>query len=267
MPISLGAHNARLGLVRALLTSRGRRERNAFTFEGPTLLREALACGVQPDEVYATQTAWDALGSEADRLTCPGYLVEERVLARLSDLETPPGIVAVGRRRLEPVGSLLADGEPVVLLAGVSDPGNAGSLMRSAEIFGIDRILFGSDGVEPYNPKVVRGSMGATFRLRIAVAEPGDLVAAIRASGHAVVVAGKGGTPVDEFAFVRRTLLAVGSERHGTARWFVEPDATVGIPHFGPGESLNAAAAGAIVLYEFARRTGSSARLSRRDKP
>jgi TrmH family RNA methyltransferase len=255
-----------LAEVRDLLTRRGRRRQGTFAFEGATLLREALAGGVQPEEVYATQAAWEALGPDASRLTCPTYLVSERTLGRLSDLETPPGLVAVARQGLEPVGSLLAGAAGVLLLAGVADPGNAGSLMRSAEIFGVDRILFGADGVEPYNPKVVRASMGATFRLRCAVVEPAEIAAAARASGHAIVVAGKGGAPVAEFPFAPRTVIAIGSERHGTGGWFSEPDATVGIPHSGPGESLNAAAAGAIVLYEFARRTAISGVLSRREK-
>jgi RNA methyltransferase, TrmH family len=267
VPISLGAHSPKVAAVRALLTPRGRRERGLFAFEGPTLLAEALAAGVQPEEVYATQPAWDALGPIADQLAGTSYIVAERTLARLSDVETPTGIVAVARRRIETAGALLADPEPVLLLTGVADPGNAGSLLRSAEIFGIDRVLFGADGVEPHNPKVVRASMGAIFRLRIAVADQATFAAAVLASGHVVVAAAKGGAPVAEFPFIERSVLAVGSERHGTARWLAAPDATVGIPHYGAGESLNAAAAGAIILYEFARRTGHSAAVSRPKKP
>ena len=267
MPISLGAHSPKLAAARELLTRRGRRERGAFAFEGPTLLHEALAAGIQPDEVYATQAAWDALGTEADRLTGAVYLVPERALARLSDVETPTGLVAVARQRLESPAALLADGATVLLLAGIADPGNAGSLLRSAEIFGVDRILFGADGVEPHNPKVVRASMGAIFRLRIGVTDPPAFAAAVRGGGHAVVAAGKGGAPVAEFPFTERTVLVIGSERHGTGRWVAAPDATVGVPHIGAGESLNAAAAGAIVLYEFARRIGVSGYRSRSKKP
>jgi TrmH family RNA methyltransferase len=240
--------------VRALLTARGRRERGLFAFEGPTLLAEALAAGIQPEEVYATQAAWDALGARGEQLSGDTYIVAERTLARLSDVEAPTGIVAVARRRIETAAGLLGDPKPALLLAGVADPGNAGSLLRSAEIFGVDRILFGADGVEPHNPKVVRASMGAIFRLRIGVADQAAFASAVRASGHIVVAAGRGGAPVSEFPFIERSVLAVGSERHGTARWLAAPDATVGIPHYGAGESLNAAAAGAIILYEFARR-------------
>jgi TrmH family RNA methyltransferase len=267
VPISLGAHSPKVAAVRELLTARGRRERGLFAFEGPTLLGEALAAGVQPEEVYATQAAWDALGARAEQLSGATYIVAERTLARLSDVETPTGIVALARRRIETPATLLADAKPALLLAGVADPGNAGSLLRSAEIFGVDRILFGADGVEPHNPKVVRASMGAIFRLRIGVTDRASFASAVRASGHVVVAGGKGGTAVGEFPFIERSVLAVGSERHGTAGWLAVPDATVGIPHYGAGESLNAAAAGAIILYEFARRTGRSQGVSRPKKP
>ncbi len=105
-------------------------------------------------------TPWDRSRTDSPAQT---YIVAERTLARLSDVETPTGIVAVAQRRIETAGALLAEPEPVLLLTGVADPGNAGSLLRSAEIFGIARILFGADGVEPHNPKLVRASMGAIF--------------------------------------------------------------------------------------------------------
>ena len=106
-------------------------------------------------------------------------------MGKISDLETPPGILAVAPIETARLDALLAEGEPVLLLAGLGDPGNAGTLMRSAGIFGIRGVIFGADGVEPYNPKVVRGSMGAIFRLAVAQASPEEVLAAAGRGAYA----------------------------------------------------------------------------------
>jgi TrmH family RNA methyltransferase len=253
VPAPLGTHSPKLAEVRALLTKRGREEARRFTFEGATLLAEALESGAPPEELYATQAAWDGLGALRDRLACPVFIVDARAAGRLSDLETPPGIVAVAKTRLHPPGAVLAGGSPALLLAGVGDPGNAGTLLRSAEIFGFGTVIFGSGGVEPYNPKVVRGSMGAIFRLMLGVASPAELDEAARQHGYAVIAADRTGEPLANFPFGERPIVAIGNERRGTAGWLARTDRTVAIPQTGRGESLNAAVAGSIVMYEFAR--------------
>jgi TrmH family RNA methyltransferase len=270
MPIPLGAHSPKLAEVRQLLTKRGRSGQRRFAFEGATLLGEALSSGVQPEAVYASEEAFRALERDglAERLDQPVYLLAERALRRISDLDEPPGIVAVARQRLLTLDDLLGSGEPVLLLAGVADPGNAGTLLRSAEIFGVGCVLFGGDAVEPYNSKVVRASMGAIFRLRLAVASPGEVLAAASSHGYAIVAAGRGGVAARDFDFPDRMLMAVGSERHGVAGWLPYWDETVSIPHAGIGESLNAAVAGSIILYEFSQRAGRRpSDLSTRKRP
>ena len=218
------------------------------------MLAEAIDAGAAVDAVFATPAGWDAAGELAPTLACPTYVIDDRALRRLTALETPPGVVAVVRQRLETVDALLDGGAPVLLLAGVGDPGNAGTLLRSAEAFGVARVIFGKGAVEPYNPKVVRGSMGAIFRLRMAEASPADLQAAATARGYAVVAAEREGEPLPDFPFPERAIFAVGGERHGTKAWLVRRDAAVSIPQTGRGESLNAAVAGSILLYEYARR-------------
>jgi TrmH family RNA methyltransferase len=270
MPTTLGAHSPRLDAVRALLTKRGRRDQERFTFEGATLLGEALDSGVQPEAVYADDDGYRALREAGleERLECPVFLVPGRALGRISDLETPPGIVAVAAQRLEPLDALLAAGGPALLLAGISDPGNAGTLLRSAEAFGVASVLFGKGAVEPYNPKVVRGSMGAIFRLRLGSVAPDEVVAAAERFGYAIVAADRDGVPLADFAFQERVIVAVGHERKGVAGWLPRWDSAVAIPQRGRGESLNAAVAGSIVLYEFERRSPPGGRgLSTREKP
>jgi TrmH family RNA methyltransferase len=251
MPQTLGAHSPKLDAVRALKTKAGRREQGRFAVEGPTMLAEALRSGSSPGAVYTTAAAADAAGPLLAGLgdDVEVFLIPDRAMDRLSDLETAPGILAVFRTSLVEPARLLATGGILLLLAGLGDPGNAGTLLRSAEIFGFSGILFGDDGVEPYNPKVVRASMGAIFRVPLGVAGPADLSAAARQAGYELVATGEGGTPLPDFRFSARSIVAVGNERRGVAGWLPSWDRTVTIPQRGAGESLNAAVAGSIVAY------------------
>ncbi|MFY9780501.1 MAG: RNA methyltransferase [Candidatus Baltobacteraceae bacterium] len=254
MPIPLGAHSPKLEAVRALRTKAGRRREERYAVEGPTMLGEALRSGLQPEAVYATEAGYAALGALPGRLKGPVFLVPERAMGRLSELETPPGVLAVLPVALRPLAELLASGEPLVLLAGVADPGNAGTLLRAAEIFGLTRAVFGCDGVEPHNPKVVRASMGALFRTQLSTARPAELVDAAAQAGYSVVATARSGTPLASFRFSRRTILAIGNERRGVAGWLPRWDAAVAIEQPGEGESLNAAVAGGIVFYAFSQQ-------------
>jgi TrmH family RNA methyltransferase len=156
---------------------------------------------------------------------------------------------------------LLAGPGLVLLLAGVSDPGNAGTLVRAAEAFGAAGVLFGAGGVDPYGPKVVRAAMGSLFRLPHGIIEPALVAEAASAAERPIVAADRSGTPLPEFEFPARPLLAVGAERGGVGGWLPRWDEAVAIPHAGPTESLNAAVAGAIILYEWSIRTSFRARI------
>jgi TrmH family RNA methyltransferase len=253
MPTPLGAHSPKLETVRTLRTKAGRRREGRYAVEGPTMIGEAMRSGLQPESVYATEAGYAALGPLAGRLEGELYLIPERAMGRLSELDTPPGVLAVLPVALQPLPVLLSGGAPVALLAGVADPGNAGTLLRTAEIFGVTRAVFATDGVEPYNPKVVRASMGAIFRMALATATPSELLEAAGRAGYSVVATAQGGTPLEAFTFPRRTVLAIGNERRGVSGWLPRWDATVTIEQRGDGESLNAAVAGGIVFYVFSQ--------------
>jgi len=248
-PVPLGAHSPKLDAVRALRTKAGRREQARFAIEGPTLLGEALSSDVPIEALYATEDGYAKIGHLAERVEVPVYMIGDRAMARISDLETPPGSLAVAPTALTPLEKLLAGGEPVLLLAGVGDPGNAGTLLRSAEIFGVRGVIFGLDAVDPYNPKVVRGSMGAIFRLAITLASADEVRSAARRESYALLATSPEGTPIDQFRFERRSIVAVGNERRGLAAWLPSWDGAVSIPQRGRGESLNASVAGSIIIY------------------
>jgi TrmH family RNA methyltransferase len=257
VPTLLGAHNARIDYARELLTKKGRRERGAFAFEGPTLIAEALESGTVVQTVYVTQQAYETtpLARAIEARGAEVYLVDERSMRRISDLETPSGIVAVSPLNLADAGELLNEPGVVLLLADLNDPGNAGTLLRSAEAFGVRRVIFGSRGAEPHHPKVVRAAMGSIFRQRFAVAEP----AAIRRflGGWEVIGLAKEGEPLDRLRWGERSLLIVGHERHGIGRWDALCTRLGAIPMLGQAESLNAAVAGSIALYEASKHPQS----------
>jgi RNA methyltransferase, TrmH family len=260
VPTALSPHNPRIERVRDLRHARTRRERGAFTLEGATLLSEALRSGLILEELYGTAdalTAGAALVTEVERAGVPAYELADRVLARLSDVETPPGLLAVARQTAIPLAELLARPGLVLLLAGVGDPGNAGTLVRAAEAFGAAGVVFGRGGVDPYAPKVVRAAMGSLFRLGIALAEPEELLAAAAAAERPVVATATEGEPLSQARLEPRSVIAVGSERHGVASWLPRWDRAVRIEQRGPTESLNAAVAGAIVLYALSREIGA----------
>jgi TrmH family RNA methyltransferase len=247
---TLGAHSPLVAEVRALKTKRGRRNGRAYIVEGATLLGEALDAGAALRLLLGSGLALDAHAALAARAACAVYEVTEAVLAKLSDLSTPPGLLAVVERRESVLGDVL-HGEPAVLLAGVSDPGNAGTLLRAAEIFGINTALFTPASVEPWNPKLVRSAMGAIFRMHICVAAGPAIASAAKANGYRIVATDATGVPLPSYSFAPRSIVAVGNERRGVEDGLERWDDRVSIPQLGEGESLNAAVAGGIVLYAF----------------
>ena len=250
MPTELGPHHRRIESVRELRTPRGRRADRRFAAEGATLLAEAERSGVRPREIYATAAVLSGLDPgrwEADGIAV--YLVPDRAFARLSDLETPSGLLAVFDLPEHDLAAILARRGPVLLLAGVGDPGNAGTLVRSAEAFGAAGVLFGRGGADPFAPKVVRAAMGSTFRLPVSTVDPDEILAAARAAGRPIVAADVDGEALDAVGVPPGAVIAVGNERRGVRDWLPSWDRAVRIPQRTATESLNAAVAGSIVLY------------------
>lgn len=252
MPTALSPHNPRLERLRALRSARGRREQGRFAFEGPTLLAEAQGGGIEIDELFATDAALEAHAGLVAALEAEGtpvFAVPERTLARLSDVETPPGLLCVARTPRAELAQVLARPGRVLLLAGVGDPGNAGTLVRSAEAFGAAGVLFGRGSVDPFSPKVVRAAMGSLFRLPPAIVDAEQLLGAAEACGRPVVAAILDGEPLGRAAVPPNAILAVGNERHGVAGFLPRWDLAVRIEQASAVESLNAAVAGSILLY------------------
>lgn len=254
-----GAHADRVSRVRELQSTKGRKEQGRFAFEGPTLLEEALRSAFPVEEVYVTAPvlASNALVRDLDARGTPVFVVDDRTLRKISDLETPTGLIAVAPQRLTDCGAILR-GTLSLALADLNDPGNVGTLLRSAEAFGVAGVVLGRLGVDPYHPKVVRGAMGSIFRLALAVATADEFARAVAASGTQAIGLASGGADLEGVAFGASTVLVVGHERRGLASWEVAGMLLARIPMQGDAESLNAAVAGSIGLYALSRRCQES---------
>ena len=256
MPQELGAHNPRIASARDLLAKKGRDEQQRFLIEGLTLLAEAAAHAAPVECIFATQAAYEQneVVRRLEGAQTAVYIVTEPVLAKLSGVQTPPGLVAVCRVQNAPAEAVFAGGGTVLVLAGVSDPGNAGTLVRSADAFGITRVVFGAGSVEARNPKVIRASMGSLFHVAVCEAQPDEVAAA--AAGWEFIGLDAGGGPLEGLAGGPKRAIVVGQERRGLGPWAALCSRIVSIPMAGAAESLNAAVAGSIALFEATRGSG-----------
>jgi RNA methyltransferase, TrmH family len=183
--------------------------------------------------------------------------VAPQVLGVLTETVTPQGVVAVARSTEVSLEDLGSDPQLVLVLAGVTDPGNAGTLLRSAAAAGADGVVFAEGSVDPFNPKVVRSSAAALFRVPIVRAVPLEEVAvAMKESGCTLLGAAAGGkNAFTEADLSAPVALFLGNEAGGLsdpARDLV--DELVAVPMPGEIDSLNVSAAGSILLFEIIRQ-------------
>ena len=238
--------NPKVLLWRSLKDAKGRRETGCFLVEGAKAVEEALTSGFAC-EALLVQSGVDVPLSADVRVT----EVSHRVMEAVCDTRTPQGVAAVMRIRHEAV-----TGRRLIALDGVQDPGNVGTIWRTADAAGFSAILFGGGCADPLSPKVQRAAMGSGFRVPYMLAE--DLPAALmglKARGWTVLASDLKGAD-----FYRRPdpgarfVLVIGNEARGISDATREAaSALVKLPMRGGAESLNAAVAAGIMMYELMR--------------
>jgi TrmH family RNA methyltransferase len=251
---ALSARNAKVQRLRRLAAQRrARAEEGAFVIEGWKLVDEALQTGFAVEAVFVAASAVDRLSPG----NVPVHVVDERALAGALDTATPQGVAAIARIPSAASDEFQVGQGPVLVLVGVGDPGNAGTLLRAAEAAGCRAVLFVDGSVDAYSPKCVRASAGSIFR--VPLVNEGEGVSVLDRLGDQGVrrlgTSAHDGTPYDETDLVPPFALVVGNEAHGLPVTLTASlDGHVHIPMQQPVESLNVGVAGSIILFEAARQ-------------
>jgi TrmH family RNA methyltransferase len=266
-----GRHNPlvkqlRLAFSRAELTESG-----DCAIEGLRILEEAIRSGLRLSAVFFRESAQDRaerllpqIGAQVETLLLPDKLFDTLVPS-----ESPQGVAALVRLKefsLDDVTERVQVG-PIVVLSGLQDPGNLGTILRSSEAFGSAGVVLGEGTVSPFNSKVVRASAGSVFRLPVihghgksGTAKLEEVSEKLRAKGlRLIATSSHKGTPLDQADLKGAVAIYFGNEGSGLPREVMaKMDETVVIPHTAQVESLNAGVAASIVLYEAARQRKSS---------
>lgn len=248
------ASNPQIKLAAKLRHRRQRQALRLCLLEGVRLVQDALSTGADFHSCFITATAAEAQPDLVAQLqrACPLYLVPPEILTKISETVSLPHIVAV---TAVPELPLPAAGAFSLILDGVQDPGNAGTLLRTAAAAGVDQVLFVPGCVDPLNGKVLRAAMGAHFRVPFRVLGDWDAVwAALPAPQTLYVASAEGAIFYDEVDWRQPSALVLGSEAHGASSRMRERAAAVAVPMTAATESLNVAAAGAVMLFEAARQ-------------
>lgn len=234
------------------------RERDLIFVEGERLVAECLASGLAMSACFCSVDATDSMQALASQIKGETFEVSEAVMDSLSDTQNTQGIIVIAERPWPTLDQVFAAPSPLILgLDRVQDPGNFGTLVRTAEAAGAAGLLSFAGSVDAYAPKTLRSSMGSAFRLPIVTDVSGlGAIAACKAKGMKSVIA-TGEATMEHFDYDWRqpTLLILGNEARGASAELLKAcDAKVRIPLHEPVESLNVAAAGAAILFEAVRQ-------------
>lgn len=257
-----GRHNALVKEIRRAFARSELSEAGDCAIEGVRIVEEAIRSGLRFSAVLFSESAealatrlMPQIGAHVETVVLP-----DKLFAGMVASEAPQGVAAMVRYKQSSIEDLLAriDAGPVLVVAGLQDPGNLGTIVRSAEAFGAAGIVLGEGTVSPFNQKVIRGSAGSLFRLPIVRARLADTLPPLRQQGaRLVATSSHKGVPLPEANFAGRIAVLIGGEGAGVPRdWLAKADEVVAIPHTPQVESLNAAVAASIVLYEIARGRG-----------
>ncbi len=248
--------NARVKQLRAAFEGKARLSGGLVAIEGEHLLEEAVRSGLALTTVFVSE-----------QREVPGMVprgvevlrVAGEVLAGVLETQAPQGVAALLEVPVWGLEDVLGEaGAPLILVAaGLQDPGNMGTLVRSAEAFGARGMLTTAGTVSAWNQKALRASVGSVFRVPVVGVDAAEMVALKERGVRLVAAVGRDGVAAQDFNFGVGCAVMIGNEGSGLAEeWMAMCDAKVTIPCPGPVESLNAGVAGSLLLYEASRQRG-----------
>ena len=246
--------NAKVKLIRSLTERKHRVKEQRFVIEGARLIDDALAANLTPDWIFYAQQLPPRAQETLERLKERGgeiITVSDAVLKSCSDTETPQGLMAV---LPFPRLAIPLDPKMIVIADSLRDPGNLGTLLRSAAAANVDLVLLSPETVDAYNPKVVRGAMGAHFRLPIVEAAWAEITDRV-AGKNVYLAAADGELTYTQVDWNQPSALIIGGEASGASNEAARlATQRIAIPLSREVESLNAAVAASVILFEAKRQ-------------
>lgn len=263
MPVISSISNPRVADARKLRRKSYRDDTGRFLIEGCRAVATALRSSGEVVEIFLDSSASceDEIRTLAGDSGTRTIEVTDRVLKAVADTATPQGVVAVAERPTATLADVIESSTFVLVGAGISDPGNAGTLIRSAIAAGCDGVVFTGDAVDPFGPKTVRAAAGMVFAIPVVTeSDAGTTFQALRNEGLSLVGATAGATTsITEVDLTGPTALVVGNEAWGlSSEQRSELDVVASIPMPGPAESLNVGVAGSILLFETVRQRAAA---------
>ncbi len=249
-------HNPKIKLVRALLSrARDRREAGAFVVEGVRLVEEAANSNWPMRFVLYDESLSERGMSKVESLTSQGVDAEEvstSVMKAMSETENPQGILAV----LESIQLPITNNPSFILIPDqIRDPGNLGTLLRSAAATGAQAVLVPPETTDAFAPKVLRSGMGAHFKLPIQSMSWDEISEVIKSAGLQVLIADMDGQSCWEIDLTKPVALVIGSEAEGASESARKlANQKISVPMSGEMESLNAGVAGSVLMFEVVRQ-------------
>lgn len=259
-----GRHNAWVKELRKAFSSGELTEDGHCAIEGIRIVEEAIRSGLKFRAVFFSESA----GGQAERLLpqigahTETLILPDKLFTSAVASDSPQGVAALVRTKTFTVDDVLTRAQAglLVAIAGVQDPGNLGTILRSAEAFGAAGLLLGEGTVSVTNSKVIRASAGSAFRLALARTKLADVLPRLRNDGlRLIATSSHKGTPLPQAKLSGPLSVFIGSEGAGLHRdLLAQMDEVVAIPHSPNVESLNAGVAASIVLYEAARQKSTT---------
>ena len=240
--------------IRSLKSKKGRQEHGQFMIEGYRIVKTYLENQVGIIDVYYTKSfkqkhkRFNLLSKNSEKEL---VLITEKLMSQISDAITPSGIICICKTIRIPVPNFSA--QTWLYLYQLSDPGNTGSLLRTAAWFNIKNIAFSPYSIDPFNPKIVRSAMGAHIHIDIHINMG---LEQFQDNNYLTIGADQNGKEViDQFVSLHKRVIVLGGEAHGIGQTIKHKlDKIVSVPKMGYGESLNVAAAGAILMNRLSKK-------------
>ncbi len=242
MDVIISGSNPHVQHLRALYDKKGRKQYGQYVVEGVNIVKD-LPADQPVCAYYVAAGKWDSVASLCRDSRCPVYVLDDKLLDRVAATVTPSGIIAV--LPIPAADDSWRDADRLLVLDGLTDPGNVGTVVRTAVACGYRHIVM-VGGIDPYSPKVVRASMGGVYRAHIHMLPQGSLLDI----PHTVYALDMGGNNVFDVVPQPPFALVVGSEAQGVSQSMrARADHVVGLPMQGGMESLNAAVSCCVTMY------------------